>query len=132
MLWKDEYKIGVAFIDEQHRKLFDLTDGLIALWRNKLIVDKYDKLVELVTELQAYTVYHFDLEEKYMKSIKYPKRFEQRIEHERFKAKLNAINIRDLDLNHDESMEILLEMIGSWLKEHILEKDMQLGSVINK
>lgn len=132
MLWREEYKTGIDFIDEQHKKLFELTDSLVELLKNQLMIDKYDRIVEAVVELREYTVYHFDTEEKYMKSIKYSKRFEQRIEHEKFKVNLNKLSLDDIDLNHDASILELIDMVSTWLKEHIIEKDKQIYGFINK
>lgn len=86
--FKEEYKTGIDFIDEQHKVLFEIADKTYALLKNDLTIDKYDKVVELIKELQDYTGFHFNAEEEYMKSINYKRMFTQKIEHDAFIKKL--------------------------------------------
>lgn len=121
---KEEYKIGIDFIDEQHEKLFKLTDDTYNLLKNDLITDKYDKIVQLIEELKDYAIFHFNAEEKYMESINYKKMFTQKIEHESFIKKFDSINLNSIDENQEVYINDLLKFLNDWLVEHILEKDM--------
>lgn len=42
---KDEFKIGIDFIDVQYKKFFDIVDDVYNLLKNEFIIDKYDKVV---------------------------------------------------------------------------------------
>lgn len=100
--FKEEYKTGVDFIDEQHKVLFEIADKTYNLLKNDFAIDKYDKIVSLIEELQNYTVFHFTAEEEYMKKIKYKRLFTQKMEHEAFIKKINDVDFSKIDENQDE------------------------------
>lgn len=120
---KDEYKIGIKFIDEQHKRLFDLADEAYTLLKNDLALDKYDKIVAIIDDLKAYTKFHFKAEEEYMESIKYKRLFSQKVEHMEFIKKLDTIDFRKVDENQDESLVRMLGFLNDWLINHICGND---------
>ncbi|BCZ44630.1 bacteriohemerythrin [Clostridium gelidum] len=124
---KEEYKIGVEQIDEQHKKLFELADKAYMLLKDDFTLDKYDKIVHIVEELKDYTVFHFKSEEEYMESINYKRLFTQKIEHEKFIKALEEVDMRHLDQNQDESLVKMLNFLNEWLTEHILGNDKLIG-----
>ena len=124
---KEEYKIGVESIDEQHKKLFELADKAYMLLKDEYSLDKYDKIIEIVEELKEYTIFHFKSEEEYMESINYKRLFTQKIEHEKFIKALEGIDLRHLDQNQDESLVKMLNFLNEWLTEHILGNDKLIG-----
>ena len=89
--------------------------------------DKYDNIVTIINELKDYTRFHFAHEEEYMESIQYKKMFTQKIQHMKFIEKLDELNLEEVDVHQEESIESLLNFLGDWLVEHILECDMQIG-----
>jgi len=124
---KEEYKIGVEHIDEQHKKLFGLADKAYMLLKDDFTLDKYDKIVHILEELKAYTIFHFKSEEEYMQSINYKRLFTQKIEHAEFIKKLEAIDLRHIDENQDEGLVKILNFLNDWLTEHILKTDKLIG-----
>ena len=124
---KEEYKIGVELIDEQHKKLFELADKAYLLLKDDFSLDKYDKIVHILEELKDYTIFHFKSEEEYMESINYKRLFTQKIEHEKFIKVLEDINYRDIDEKQDESLVKMLNFLNEWLTEHILRNDKLIG-----
>lgn len=121
--WKEDYRIGVEEIDQQHMKLFEIAGRLYDLLKNELYSDKYDKIVKLVQELKDYTIYHFKCEEEYQQKIGYKKYFTHKVDHDDFIAKINEVNMEDIDENHDKYLVEILEFVVNWIDEHILQKD---------
>lgn len=121
---KEKYKIGVANIDLEHEKLFEIGERAYQLLKNPLIIDKFDSIVEIFSELKEYTIYHFADEEKYMESIHYRKLFSQKIDHVDFVKKLQAAKLSKIDENQDEAIMGILTFLNDWLINHILEKDL--------
>lgn len=121
--WKDEYSIGIAEIDEQHEKLFEIVNRTAELLENKFIVDKYDKIVEIIEELKAYTNYHFTAEEDYMLKIDYSKFFSQKVTHKEFLDKMDSIDLTQLDNDQNKYLYDILQFVCDWLVEHILKED---------
>lgn len=120
---KEQYKIGIDHIDEQHKKLFELADKAYLLLKDDFSLDKYDKIVQILEELKDYTIFHFKSEEEYMESINYKRLFSQKIEHERFIKALEDINYKEIDEKQDESLVKILSFLNDWLIEHILKTD---------
>jgi hemerythrin len=125
--FKEEYKTGIDFIDEQHRVLFEIADKTYNLLKNELITDKYDKIVTLIEELQQYAKFHFTSEEEYMKSINYKRMFTQKIAHDAFIKKINDIDFSKIDENQDQYIISILQFLNDWLVEHILKSDKLIG-----
>ncbi len=120
---KDEFKTGIEIIDNEHKMLFEIADKIYNLSKNEFIIDKYDRIVNLIEELKGYAALHFRDEEAYMESINYKKMFTQKVDHDNFIKKLNQIDLNDLDANQEEYILELLDFINDWLVSHILEKD---------
>lgn len=125
--FKEEYKTGIDFIDDQHKTLFEIADKTYNLLKNDFAIDKFDKIVSLIEELKNYTAFHFKAEEEYMESINYKRMFTQRIEHEAFIKKLHDVDLTKIDINQDESIVLILQYLNDWLTEHILENDKFIG-----
>ena len=65
----DKYKTGIEFIDEEHKRLFEIIDETYELIHDHFIHDKYDQIMSLLDQLKDYTEFHFHDEEEYMKNI---------------------------------------------------------------
>lgn len=124
---KPEYFTGIQLIDDEHSKLFELANDAYELIRNEFTPDKYDYIVELINELKAYAAQHFRDEEAYMKSIGYKKMFSQVMEHNRFIEQINTYDLSSMDEHQNETLLELVDFLASWLVEHILEKDIEIG-----
>jgi hemerythrin len=121
--WKESYSIGNKMIDEQHKKLFELCDKIVELHHDEFVIDKYDRIVVLISELRDYTSFHFHQEEAYMLKINYAGYEDQKVDHENFIKKLLDVNLRDIDENQDEYIESLLVFVLEWICDHIVKKD---------
>ncbi|EJP6471806.1 hemerythrin family protein [Clostridium botulinum] len=125
---KDEYRLRVSNIDEEHEKLFEIGERAYTLLKDPYIIDKYDKIVDVISELKDYTAYHFKNEEEYMQSINYKRLFTQKIEHEGFIKKLNELDLNKIDENQDEYIMDVLKFLNNWIINHIVEKDLLIVS----
>lgn len=124
---KPEYLTGIESIDAEHEKLFEIASRAYELMRNDFIIDKYDEIVEILNELKEYAVVHFKNEEAYMESIQYKRMFTQKIQHQEFLNKVNEYDLTHVDENQDQVIRELLDFLGVWLVEHILENDVLIG-----
>jgi hemerythrin len=120
---KPEYYTGIDFVDEEHKKLFEIANTIYDLLVDEFIPDKYDYIMEVVGELKNYAKYHFDHEEAYMSSIKYRKLLSHKVIHDGFIEKIGEFDADIVDENQKESLFELLEFLTTWLVEHILMKD---------
>jgi len=121
--WKEEYRIGIKLIDEQHKKLFELANKAFDLLKDDFYIDKYDDIIMILKELKNYAIYHFKSEEDYMESIKYRKILSHKVEHDDFIQKIEEVDIDKIDENQDKYILDLLEFIVNWIDKHILGTD---------
>ena len=121
---KEEYKLGITLIDEQHEKLFEIGNRAYLLLKDVYSIDKYDKIVDIISELRDYTVIHFKDEEAYMESINYKKLFTQKMDHAEFIKRVNAIDFKQMDDNQETYIMGILDFVAKWLVKHIIEKDL--------
>ena len=49
-----DYLTGIGMIDEEHQKLFDLTNECYELVMDDAAVDRFDRIVALLEELRTY------------------------------------------------------------------------------
>lgn len=125
--FKDEYVTGIASVDEEHKRLFEIADEAYQLTKEDLLVDKYDQVRHILGELKDYALMHFEHEEAYMESINYKHMFIQKVQHDQFRQKINDMNLEHLDENTEEMLEEILTYLTNWLINHILEHDKQIG-----
>lgn len=126
----DKYKMGIALIDQQHEKLFDIIREANTLVQDKMLYDKYDEIMDILDELHAYTEEHFQDEEAYMKEIGYPKLPQQISAHRAFIDKLVKLDLGDMDFideHQQEYLEDLVIYLLDWLTHHILIMDRQIA-----
>lgn len=121
--WKEEYTMGIPLIDEQHKELFKIADKIFELLQDKNFYDKYDSVIELIEELKSYTVFHFESEEDYMKSIGYRKYLTHKVDHDDFIEKVSNVDFSKIDENQNAYILEILEFVVKWINDHILEKD---------
>lgn len=126
ILWKDEYKIGLELVDEQHMRLFEIAGEIYDLVKISEDIDKFDEIVDLIQELKDYTVFHFEKEEAYMLENRYPKFFAHKAMHETFIEKVSSVSITSLDENQTEYLLEMLEFVLDWLQNHILKVDKEI------
>jgi hemerythrin len=128
LVWKDEYAVGVELIDAQHQRLFEIGNSAYKLLKDDFCTDKYDRIVQIIEELRQYTKFHFKSEEEYMMKINYRKYFSQKVEHDDFINKINAVNLDIVDENPEKYLEDILAFIFNWILDHILQKDKLIKS----
>ena len=121
-----EYLTGIEAIDEEHAKLFELTNECYDLVMDDTAADRFDNIVALIEELRSYAATHFAHEEEYMERIQYERRFSERYQHLRFIQKLSEINLDDIDENQQEQLLNILDFLARWLYGHIKVMDCRI------
>lgn len=123
-IWKKEFELGIKSIDEQHKCLLDLGNRINALLVNHDDDDdNYDEIYEVIEELRAYTVYHFNTEEELFLKYNYPEYHAHKKEHDDFVAFLRSVNPEDIDENQKGFLKKLLAQIVQWVFKHIITTD---------
>lgn len=124
----EKYRTGIALVDEEHERLFEIIGRANELVKAELLHDKYDEIVGILNELREYTKEHFKHEEEYMESIQYSGLEAQRAQHEAFVSKLDELDLEQVDDNQQMYLEELMEFLFGWLSNHILKVDKLIGA----
>ncbi len=115
--WKEEYSVGIRQVDEQHKRLFDLTNRLIKARKDPA---GRESLRVFLSELMDYTHYHFQAEEVLFGHL--PTARYHKAEHAQFIESLKGLTAGFLreERNLDSR---LLSFLVTWLRDHILKTD---------
>lgn len=122
----DDYLVGIDLIDREHKELFHIVDKANRLVKSYDASSSYDKILEILNELKAYTIEHFSDEEEYMESIHYEGIHAQKRAHEAFIDKLENIDLNEIENNPQEYLQKLLEFLLGWLINHIMNTDKKI------
>ena len=121
--------IGVEEIDKEHQELFRIVNDVEELLANDVKDDKYEAIVKLLKELQAYSEYHFRHEEEYMKEIRHPELELQKKQHAAFTAKMSELDAIVNNRQQQELLDELMQYLVTWLFRHIIGSDMMIGKM---
>ncbi|MCW3982363.1 MAG: bacteriohemerythrin [Candidatus Bathyarchaeota archaeon] len=126
--WNDNFSVGVAEIDAQHKNLVSyLNDLHFAMTQGK----GNSILKSLLDRLVGYTQVHFATEEKYMKQWNYPGYVYHKGEHEVFVKKVAEFKTKFEGGQAVLSIEIL-SFLKDWVVKHIQGTDKKYGPFFNK
>ncbi len=118
--WNKQLSVGIASIDEQHKKLINMINAL-----NDALAEGQadDILVKIFDALAVYTVKHFGYEEALFSQYGYEETQAHKNEHE---ALINQIVNLQQKMNDGDfiiGIEVMV-FLKEWLLNHILKTDM--------
>lgn len=122
---------GIEQLDEEHRYLFSLVEKGEALLRDEHVVNRYDKVRDLLKKLENYAEKHFAHEEAFMEQIRDPELSRQRMQHEVFRNKISdwLLNQSEDEEEQIQLLEDLLYYLARWLCHHIIGSDIMIGKM---
>lgn len=123
--WQDGFNVGIDSVDDQHRRLLVLINGL---WDATVRDASVAQLLTHVDELERYTRYHFADEENAMKAAGYPNLTEHCKAHQGFIARIAAE--REKVMKDGYVTLDLVRFLQNWLLEHIAVKDKHYATFV--
>ncbi len=133
IVWKDSYKIGVDFIDKEHKQLFARMNKLLTISENE---EKSEWVCrEGVKYIKNHTEEHFEHEEEYMRSIAYSEYDTHKRLHDNFRfATLPALEAEmEESAFSEESIRHFLGVCIGWVVAHTQTEDQAIaGKTISK
>ena len=127
--WNTNFETGITAIDEQHRVLVGLLNGLA-----EQLVDHSENLSfsKVFDELLAYAAFHFDAEEaiwqEHFKDDSWIHWHQK--SHSDFLEGVNALIADCTSQAHDVVLEKIIKFLTHWLAFHILESDRCMAKVV--
>jgi hemerythrin-like metal-binding protein len=129
LTWEPKFSVGIAEIDNQHKKIIELSNVLYAA-----VTKRESRLVisEVVQKIAEYARYHFLTEESLMEKHHYPEADfqEHKKEHENFRVQVEKF------LSRDERKDVTLtvdvaQFLSDWLDHHITKIDKKYSPFLN-
>lgn len=126
--WTTSLSLGIKSLDEQHQELLRIANLLLfAIEKDQ----SEDAIVELLTRLREYTVFHFTAEEEFMAEIGYPGRGEHTQRHADLKQKVK--NFQQSRFHREEvTLLEIRHLLSDWLLNHILDYDLRIAKFLNE
>lgn len=127
--WSDLMSVGINDMDDEHKELFIRINNLL---KALLGGTKEYSIVELVTSINEYIVYHFRDEEKMLESYNYPHLDEQKKLHAIYEREFGLIEEQLRAGKFDATLLIdIQDKVINWLLNHIAKVDKKYGIYIN-
>lgn len=127
LTWGDQYKVNIAEIDTQHKKLFDMVNEM----HDSMRTGKGNEAMgKILGSLLDYVGTHFKTEEKLMTAHGYPDYTKHKQEHD-------ALTKQAVDLHKQfkEGRPVLsfdlMNFLKNWLSNHILGTDKKYMSFLS-
>ena len=126
--WDESLSVNVAEIDEQHKVLIDMINGLNESMRQG---KSKDILGKTLNGLVNYAVIHFSTEEKYFDRFGYAKSYVHKKKHTDFTKK-----VAEFKTGFDSGQLMLsidvMNFLSDWLQNHIKGTDKEYSSFFNE
>ncbi|RAU20229.1 hemerythrin [Paramagnetospirillum kuznetsovii] len=126
--WDPSFSVGIAKLDDDHKKLIQLINSLYEAWnlgKDGLVIGS------LFDALQVYTDSHFQREEAVLLALEYDRMPQQQHAHACLVGALQ--NFRTRYLAGGQATKPTAEMnafLRSWLLDHILTEDLMYRALL--
>jgi hemerythrin-like metal-binding protein len=123
--WKDQYSVGIAAVDYEHKELIDLINRL------------HDELTASGEKLSASAFFgdlfrgisaHFALEERFMRERRYDQLAEHKADHERLLDEIR--DIMDEFEEREVASDELRARLDAWFSRHFETHDARLHKAL--
>ena len=118
--WNDTFSVGIAEIDNQHKTLIGMINGLLGFLADDENTHTKNVTGNILEEMISYVDFHFKSEEKYLQQ--HPDFKAHRFEHWTFAQKTSSF-VKDYKDHKAELTDEVCEFLIGWLRLHILESD---------
>ena len=120
--WRDELKVGIEEIDEDHRALIELINALYDVMQ--LGADQV-QVVGLLGEIYTQIASHFALEEKLMREMRYGDYVIHKEDHDTLLDELREIMDEVEDDGSFDAVQLSSDL-NRWFSDHFAEFDARL------
>ena len=126
-MWKESFIIGIDMIDEQHKRLCDMTGNLLRIIHEGDAEVKKKECISAILFLKDYAATHFAQEEEYQLSISYKDIVAHKALHRAFAATVDKLDQKLKDADYDApTLKEIAGFLTAWLTYHIAGIDQKL------
>ena len=127
LTWDDSYSVGIASLDEDHKRLLNLLNQLQTAAHyqtsDEYVQEAFDALVD-------YTKYHFQHEEEIMEQHGYPDLEAHRKQHQAMIDEVGKLATA-YKADRDSTIEGTITYLQEWLLNHIKGTDKGYSTFLN-
>lgn len=127
--WSEEYSVGIALFDGEHRRLFDMAN---ALYDAVLNGSANEDLQSIYHGLVSFTYRHFSHEEDFFSAAGYPGAEEHKAQHDALRTTVQELQERIATTPKDILALEMARLIKDWINNHILVHDLQYGMFLHQ
>ena len=127
MNWTDAYSVGIAEIDNQHRKLIEMINTMhdaMIKGQAKAVMDK------ILDDMISYCASHFATEERLFSQHGYPDAAEHKDKHHKMTTKVLELQTQFKQGKATITFDVM-DFLQQWLDKHILGTDKKYGPFLN-
>jgi hemerythrin len=119
--WSDRYRIGIPLIDEQHKKLIDMTNTLyMGCLEGDETAEAY--FLKTIHDAVDYVRFHFTTEEQLLERINYPDMAAHKKEHENFVREILQ-QVQAFQEGKKFVPNVFVRYLRDWVLTHIAVSD---------
>lgn len=126
--WDPKYDIGVQNMNSEHQKIIELMNRLHEAHDKKATKAE---ILKCVDELAKFTVSHFEHEEKFFDSLKFPEADQHKAIHKDLLKKL-TVHRDNYATGSGPLTKEFFDFLKLWLSAHILHIDAKYGTFAKK
>jgi hemerythrin-like metal-binding protein len=127
--WHDDLDMGNKALDEQHRRLVELVNGVLEAGNKGPL--SQEGVAKALRTLREFSVYHFAEEEKFMRAVGFSAVAGHAEAHERMSRKLKDLQ-DDIYRKQVVTAARLKEILRAWLFDDVLKWDQPLAAHARK
>lgn len=127
IVWSKDFEI-CDLVDKQHHKLIELLNKLYTAFLQN---QSHQILLDIISELKRYTIYHFKTEEAIFDKFGFIYSNEHKNEHKSFTDKVSDFAFKYLYSPDLLTVEIL-DFLFNWVVNHILISDKKYKYLCDK
>jgi hemerythrin-like metal-binding protein len=120
--WTNAMSVGVDRLDRDHQMLIEMINRIASADDSE--ATRRRVIPEVLVTLIAYTVFHFQREERVMRAMAYPEADIHREEHMALTREVHLLQRRFSEKPNSISRDEVLTFLIEWLNHHILLQDM--------
>lgn len=126
--WKSEMSVGVAILDEDHKRIMKMINKLHAA-----MMDGSSKKImgEILHNMIVYINLHFESEEDLFDQTGYGGAEDQKQQHAGMRAKTLSMNQKFNEAPDSVRPVEILVFLKDWWIDHIMNKDMKYAAHLN-
>ena len=126
LAWHHSYEIGISLIDEDHKSLLNIMQGI----RDAVQRADMPASTELLRRLAIEARNHFDREELFLQQVGYPELESHKTYHEDLLAQVSVIERICEGTDHHRDLNSCVDRMAAFLVDDILKGDIQFKSFL--